>query len=122
MLPLQLTVPRGNSVGLVAEAVKREPELEQRLGEPLTSSGFLSCNFSDLVLLLLSSLPNENPHPWKTSGIDSTSLCSAHRLGGDILLASDLFCVGVTKHSRIQFAVANPGSWRRHREEGGQPS
>lgn len=43
--------------------------------------------------------------------------------GDDILLASDLFCVGVTKHSKIQFAVANPGSWRRHREEGGgQPS
>lgn len=28
------------------------------------------------------------------------------------------FCVGVTKHSKIQFAVVNPGSWRRHRGEG----
>jgi hypothetical protein len=33
--------------------------------------------------------------------------------GDNILLASDLFCVGVTKHPKIQFAVANPGSWRR---------
>lgn len=30
--------------------------------------------------------------------------------GDGILLASDLFCVGVTKPSKIQFAVANP-SW-----------
>lgn len=37
----------------------------------------------------------------------------------DILLASDLFCVGVTKHSKIQFAVANPSSWRRHHGKGG---
>lgn len=33
----------------------------------------------------------------------------------EILLASDVFCVGVTKHPKIPFAVANPGSWRRHR-------
>lgn len=32
-----------------------------------------------------------------------------------ILLAGDVFCAGVTKHPKIQFAVANPGSWRRHR-------
>lgn len=37
----------------------------------------------------------------------------------DILLASDLFCARVTKHSKIQSVVANPGSWRRHHAERG---
>lgn len=46
----------------------------------------------------------------------------------DILLASDLFCVGVTKHSQIQFSVANPGlgskaveGWERE-DHGASPS
>lgn len=63
--------------------------------------------------------PNENTLSRKTSEL--IPLISVQRIDcrDDILLASDLFCVGGTKHSKIQFAAANPGSWRRDRGEGG---
>lgn len=64
-------------------------------------------------------LPDENTLPRKTSELIPLVYVQCIDCRGDILLASDLFCAGVTKHSKIQFAAANPGSWRRHCGAGG---
>lgn len=64
-------------------------------------------------------LPNENTLPQKTSELIPLVYVQCIDYRSDILLASDLFCAGVTKHSKIQFAAVNPGSWRRHCGEEG---
>lgn len=125
----------GRSQGMVCLASTSRPHTTIRDIQPCPNkfNEYVRCK-ADLELPWLSFLkvpapssstaslcvhPNESALPRKTSELILLVSVQCIDCRGDILLASDLFCVGVTKHSKIQFAAANPGSWQRDRGGGG---